>query len=190
GRHGVHHSGSPGEEPARGRREKAVRYGATAKVLCAQRRGARGITPILGKVGVHCVEDQRAKRGAAMSGLLEFFNEYFNFKHIAREKREFRQQQARVQALPEDYRYVYRQIQQYMWGYSRGSGMDMLPIFADLLDLFETGAAEGKRVLDVTGEDVATFCDELLRNANAHAGNRREALNRDILRQLGKGNGA
>ncbi len=125
-----------------------------------------------------------------MSGLFEFLNEYLNFKRIAREKREFRQQQARAKALPEDYRYVYRQIQQYMWGYSGGSGMDMLPILADLLDLFETGAAEGKPVLDVTGEDVAAFCDELLRNAKTWTGNRNKALNRDIMNKLGKGNGA
>ena len=125
-----------------------------------------------------------------MSGLLEFFNEYFNFKRIAREKREYKQKEARVEALPEDYCYVYRQIQHYMWGYSGGSGMDMLPIFADLLDLFETGAAEGKRVLDVTGEDVAAFCDELLSNAKTYTGKRRETLNRDILRKLEKGNGA
>jgi len=125
-----------------------------------------------------------------MSGLREFFNEYFNFKHIAREKREFRRQQARANALPEDYAYVYRHIQHYMWGHSGGSGMDMLPILTDLLDLFETGAAEGKPVLDVTGEDVAAFCDELLRNAKTWTGSQGKALNRDILRKLGKGNGS
>ena len=125
-----------------------------------------------------------------MSRLLEFFNEYLNFKHIAREKREFRQKQARANALPEDYRYVYRQIQHYMWGHAGGSGMDMMPILADLLDLFETGAAEGKHVFDVTGEDVAGFCDELLRNATTWTGTQREALNRDILHKLGKGSDA
>jgi len=125
-----------------------------------------------------------------MSGLRAFLNEYFNFRHIAREKRKYKQQEERVEALPEDYRYVYRHIQQYMWSNSGGSGMDMLPIFADLLDLFETGAAEGKRVLDVTGEDVAAFCDELLRNAKTWTGRHREALNRDIRRKLRKGNGA
>lgn len=125
-----------------------------------------------------------------MSKLSEFFDEYFNFPRIAREKREYRQKQQRVNALPEEYRYVYHKIQQYMWGHSGGSGMDMLPIFSDLLDLFETGAAEGKRVLDITGEDVAAFCDELLRNAKTWTGNQRDTFNRDILRKLGKGNGA
>ena len=129
-----------------------------------------------------------------MSGLLEFFNEYFNFKHIAREKREYKQKEARVEALPEDYRYVYRQIQHYVWwgysAYSGGDERDAQQMLADLLDLFETGVAEGKRVLDITGEDVAAFCDELLRNAKTYTGNPREALNRDILNKLGKGNGA
>ena len=125
-----------------------------------------------------------------MSGLFEFLDEYLNFKRIAREKREFRQKQERANALPEDYRYVYHKIQHYMWGHSGGSGMDMMPILADLLDLFETGAAEGKPVLEVTGEDVAAFCDELLRNAKTWTGNRNKALNRDIMRKLGKGSDA
>ena len=123
-----------------------------------------------------------------MSGL------FASLKRVAREKREFRQQQARAKALPEDYRYVYRQIQHYVWwgysAYSGGDERDAQQMLADLLDLFETGVAEGKRVLDITGEDVAAFCDELLRNAKTYTGNPREALNRDILNKLGKGNGA
>ncbi len=125
-----------------------------------------------------------------MSGLRDFLNDYFNFRHIAREKRKFRQMQERVKALPEEYTYVYHKIQHYMLSYSGGSGMDMLPILTDLIDLFETGAAEGKRVLEVTGEDVAAFCDELLRNARTYTENRREALNHDIMKKLGKGNGS
>jgi len=124
-----------------------------------------------------------------MSGLLEFLDEYFNFRRISREKREYRQKMERVNALPEDYRYVYHKIQHYMWGHAGGSGMDMLPILSDLIELFETGAAEGKPVLDVTGEDVAGFCDELLRNARTWTGGRREALNNDIMRKFGKGKG-
>jgi DNA-binding ferritin-like protein (Dps family) len=119
-----------------------------------------------------------------MSGLFAYF------KRVAREKREFRQVQARANALPQDYAFVYHKIQHYMWGYSGGDGMDTMPILADLLDLFETGVAEGKPVLEVTGEDVAAFCDELLRNAKTWTGNRNKALNRDIMNKLGKGNGA
>jgi DNA-binding ferritin-like protein (Dps family) len=119
-----------------------------------------------------------------MSGLFAYF------KRVAREKREFRQMQERAKALPEDYAYVYQKIQHYMWGHSGGDGMDTMPILADLIDLFETGAAEGKPVLEVTGEDVAAFCDELLRNAKTWTGDRSQALNRDIMSKLGKGNGA
>lgn len=125
-----------------------------------------------------------------MSGLSEFFNDYFNFKRIAREKREFREKQSRAKALPEDYAYVYQKIQHYMWSRAGGSGMDMMPILADLLDLFEIGAAEGRSVLEVTGEDVAAFCDELLRNAKTWTEASGMALNRDIKNKLGKGTGA
>jgi len=125
-----------------------------------------------------------------MSGPLAYF------KRVAREKRAYRQMQARAHALPEDYAYVYGKIQHYMWGNSwrysggGGDGMELLPLFADLLDLFETGAAEGKRVLDVTGEDVAAFCEGLLQNTYTSTANWREALNRDIQDHIKKGNGA
>ena len=122
-----------------------------------------------------------------MSKLLNFLNDYFNIRHMAREKRKYRQMQARAKALPEEYRYVYHKIQHYMWSYSGGSGMDMLSIHADLLDLFETGAAEGKRVLEITGEDVAEFCDELLRSARTYTQKWHDDLNRDIMKKLGKG---
>jgi DNA-binding ferritin-like protein (Dps family) len=124
-----------------------------------------------------------------MSKLRDFLNEYFNPRHMAREKRKYRQMQARAKALPREYSYVFHKIQHYMWMHSGGSGMDLMPILADLLDLFETGVADGKRVLEITGEDVAAFCDELLRNARTYTEDWREALNRDIMKELGKGGG-
>lgn len=125
-----------------------------------------------------------------MSGLRDFLNDYFNIRHMVREKRKYRQMQARVKALPEEYAYVYHKIQNYMWMHSGGSGMDMMSIFTDLLDLFETGAAEGKGVLEITGKDVAAFCDELLRSARTYTQDWRENLNRDILKKVGKGKGS
>jgi DNA-binding ferritin-like protein (Dps family) len=116
----------------------------------------------------------------------EFFNNYFNLKKIFAEKREYKRQMARVDALPKDYRYVYKKIQHHMWMFAAGSGYDMLRLHYDLIDLFESGAAEGKRVLEITGDDVAAFCDELLKDTQTYTGNWREKLNSDIAAKLPK----
>ena len=101
-------------------------------------------------------------------------------------KREYKQQMARVADLPEDYQYVFKKIQGHMWMFAAGAGYDMLKIHYDLIELFEDGAANGKHVLEITGEDVAAFCEELLRSASTYTENWRETLNRDILKKLGK----
>jgi DNA-binding ferritin-like protein (Dps family) len=113
--------------------------------------------------------------------MLEFF------KKVLRDKKEYMQQKARVKALPEDYQFVFEKIQSYMWNFAAGDGYDMLKIQYELIDLFEAGAAEGKQVLEITGEDVAEFCDELLCNAKTYTENWHEKLNRDIMKKFKKG---
>jgi DNA-binding ferritin-like protein (Dps family) len=120
-----------------------------------------------------------------MGAMGDFFNNYLNIPKMIEEKREYRQQMARAEALPEDYRYVFKKIQKHMWMFAAGSGYDMMRIHYDLIELFEEGAAEGRRVLEVTGGDVAAFCDELLQNAQTYTENWREKLNRDIAGRLG-----
>ena len=109
------------------------------------------------------------------------------FKKVAQETREYRAAMERVRALPEDYRFVYDKIQHYMWGHVAGDGMDMTVILADLVDLFEQAAADGRDVLDVTGQDVAAFCDDLLAGAKTYQGTKQDALNRAIMGKLGNG---
>ena len=116
----------------------------------------------------------------------EFFDNYLNIRKMIESKREYKQQMARVKALPEDYQYVFKKIQSHMWMFAAGSGYDMMKIHYDLIELFEAGAAEGKHVLEITGEDVASFCDELLRGARTYTEDWRETLNRDIQKKLGK----
>ena len=113
----------------------------------------------------------------------EFFDNYFNIKKMIENDRQYKQQMARVEALPIDYQYVFKKIQKHMWMFTAGAGYDMVKIHYDLIELFEIGAADGKHVLEITGEDVAAFCDELLRNANTYTENWREALNHDILKK-------
>jgi DNA-binding ferritin-like protein (Dps family) len=105
---------------------------------------------------------------------------------MIKEKREYRQHMARVDALPEDYQYVFKKIQRHMWMFAAGAGYDMMKVHYDLIELFEEGAANGKSVLEVTGKDVAAFCDELLRSTQTYTGNWREKLNRDIAKRFGR----
>ena len=115
-----------------------------------------------------------------------FFDEYLNLTNMVHRPREYRQQRATGPALPPPARYVFKKIQERMWMFAAGAGYDMMKIHADLLELFESGAADGKRVLEITGEDVAAFCDELLRGARTYTEDQREAFNRDIRQKVGK----
>jgi DNA-binding ferritin-like protein (Dps family) len=107
-------------------------------------------------------------------------------KKVVGDKKEYKQQMARVEALPEDYQFVFKKIQKYMWNFAAGNGYDMLKVHYELIDLFEAGASEGKQVLEITGEDVASFCDELLHNAKTYMENWHEKLNHDIMKKFGK----
>ena len=105
---------------------------------------------------------------------------------ILGDKKEWKRMEARADALPGDYRIVYGQIKKYLWRFTAGDGMDIVAILKDLLDLFETGAADGKHALDVTGQDVAGFCDELLRGAKTYTEKWHDELNRNVLDKLGE----
>ena len=103
---------------------------------------------------------------------------------ILGDKKEWKRMEARADALPGDYRIVYGEIKKYLWRFTAGDGMDIVAILKDLLDLFETGAADGKHALDVTGQDVAGFCDELLRGAKTYTEKWHDELNRNVMDKL------
>lgn len=73
-------------------------------------------------------------------------------------KKEYKVFMKKVNSLPKDYAFVFKKIQKYMWNFGYGFGEEII----NLYELFEASAAEGKHVLDVTGEDVAAFADELM----------------------------
>lgn len=109
-------------------------------------------------------------------------------KKMIGDKKEYKMMMARVDMLPEDYQFVFKKIQNYMWNFSAGNGMDMLHMQYELIDLFESGAAEGREVLEITGEDVASFADELVANAKTYYAKYRDELNQSIMEQLKKNN--
>lgn len=114
----------------------------------------------------------------------KFFDDYFNIKKIAESKREYKTQMKRVEAMPEDYRYVFKEIQHYMWQFASGAGYDMMELHYGLIDLFEEGISQGREVLEVTGEDVAGFADELLKSTRNYNEDRKDRINRKIKRNV------
>jgi DNA-binding ferritin-like protein (Dps family) len=85
---------------------------------------------------------------------------------------------------------VYAEMKRYLFRFTSGDGRDTVAVLKDVLDLFESSAAEGKQVLDVTGEDVAAFCDERLGGVpswvETYVDKGRASLNRDVATQLGR----
>lgn len=110
----------------------------------------------------------------------QFFNDYFNIRKMIESKREYKEQMKRVKSLPEDYQFVFKKMQTYMWQHVSGAGYDMMKIQYDLIDLFEEGASNGKSVLEITGNDVASFADELLQNTTTY----KTKLNNEIGKRL------
>lgn len=99
------------------------------------------------------------------------------------DKREWRAMEKRAKELPSDYHNAYKAIQKYMWTTGGPSDWkDTHRIFTGLIDLFEQGAAEGKEVTDLTGEDVAAFCDDLIRDEKTWSDKYRAKLNDAIRR--------
>ena len=87
---------------------------------------------------------------------------------IIKGKRQWRSHMARVKALPPDYQIVYKELQRYLFkigpvGLADGS------LLSGIVDFFEEGVAAGKGVLELIGNDVAAFCDDLVKDSRTYA---------------------
>lgn len=78
-------------------------------------------------------------------------------------KKEWRGHVARVKSLPKDYQIVYKEIEKYLFKIGSPELNDGIDLLSGIVDLFEESAILGKYVLEVTGSDVAAFCDNLIR---------------------------
>jgi len=94
------------------------------------------------------------------------------------EKKAWREMENRAKALPKEYTNAYKAMQKYLW--NTGGVIDWQEtkfIFNHIIDLLEEAAAGGKRVKEVTGNDVAAFCDELVSDAKSWVNKQRQKLN-------------
>ena len=100
------------------------------------------------------------------------------------DKRAWKAMEARANALPRDHRIVYGEVKSHVWKFTSGDGRDVIALLEEVLGLFEASAARGEGVREVTGEDVAAFCQDRLRGATSYLDEWRATLNRDVARKL------
>jgi DNA-binding ferritin-like protein (Dps family) len=95
-------------------------------------------------------------------------------------KKKWRAHMARVNALPQDYQIVYKEIQRYLFKVGPVELTGGTDLLSGIIDLFEEGAALGKGVLEVTGSDVAAFCDDLIKDSKTFADILQESVDQEV----------
>ncbi len=101
-------------------------------------------------------------------------------------KKEWRAHLQRVKALPQDYQIVYNEIQKYLFKVGPVELTDGTALLSGIIDLFEEGAVLRKGVLEVTGSDVAAFCDDLIKDSKTHADVYQESVDQEVNKAMKK----
>jgi DNA-binding ferritin-like protein (Dps family) len=109
-----------------------------------------------------------------------------NIQEIIEGKKEWRAHMAHVKALPQDYQIVYKEIQKYLFKVGPVELTEGTGLLSGIVDLFEEGAALGKGVLEVTGSDVAAFCDDLIKGSKTYADIYQESVDREVSKAMKK----
>ena len=109
-----------------------------------------------------------------------------SIQDIIEGKKKWRAHVARVKALSKDYQIVYKEIQKYLFKVGPVELTDGMVLFSGIIDLFEEGAAVGKGVLEVTGSDVAAFCDDLVKNSKIYADIHQESVDQEVNKAMKK----
>ncbi|KHL92951.1 hypothetical protein QW71_26180 [Paenibacillus sp. IHB B 3415] len=101
-------------------------------------------------------------------------------------KKEWRAHVARVKALPQDYQIVYKELQKYLFKVGPVELTEGNGLLSGIVDLFAEGAALGKGVLEVTGSDVAAFCDDLIKDSKTYADLYQESVDQEEAKAMKK----
>lgn len=109
-----------------------------------------------------------------------------SIKKIIEGKKEWRAHVSRVKLLPKDYQIVYGEIQKYFFKVGPVELTEGNGLLSEILSFFEEGTAAGKGVLEVTGSDVAAFCDSLIEDSKTYADLYQESVNQKVDKDMKK----
>ncbi|MTI47230.1 MAG: DUF1048 domain-containing protein [Firmicutes bacterium] len=101
-------------------------------------------------------------------------------------KKQWRAHMSRVKGLPKDYQIVYKEIQKYLFKVGPVELTNGIGLLSGIIDLFEEGVALGKSVLEVTGSDVAAFCDNLIKDSKTYTDIYQESANQEVNKAMKK----
>lgn len=107
-----------------------------------------------------------------------------SIQDIIEGKKEWRAHMARVKVLPQDYQIVYKEIQKYLFKVGPVELSEGTGLLSGIVDFFEEGAALGKSVLEVTGNDVAAFCDDLIEGSKTYADIDQESFEQTVYKAM------
>jgi DNA-binding ferritin-like protein (Dps family) len=109
-----------------------------------------------------------------------------SIRDVIEGKKKWREHMARVKALPQDYQIVYREIQKYLFKVGPVELTEGTELLSGIVTLFEEGGALGKGVLEVTGRDVAAFCDDLIKDSKTYADVYQKSVDEEVNKALKK----
>jgi DNA-binding ferritin-like protein (Dps family) len=100
-----------------------------------------------------------------------------------REKAEYKANRKLLKDLPEDYQYVYKAIEKYMYNFTSNG-----EVLMDVLEAFAIAAQDKKSVLSIIGDDAADFCDNIIKKSQVKTWHdkQREELRKKINKRFGK----
>lgn len=110
-----------------------------------------------------------------------------SLKSMIEDKKRWRAHIAWVKKLPRDYQIVYGEIQKYLWKIGPVElGEGDISLLIGILELFEEGAANGQKVLEITGPNVANFADDLVKDMPTFAEKWIDETNETVAKSMQK----
>ena len=122
-----------------------------------------------------------------MEKVKSFFNNYFNIKNIMEQKKEYKKIQQRVKKLPEDYQYVFKELEKRLWLETEIFDEELKIIYEDILSMFENGIKNNQNVCDIVGKNIYEFIDDTIKSlSNNKSKKQEEKINKKIEKIINK----
>jgi DNA-binding ferritin-like protein (Dps family) len=105
-----------------------------------------------------------------------------------REKAEYKAYRKLLESLPNDYQYVLKEIEKYVFSFVVDE--NIMTVLMNTSESFAIAANDGRSVFSIIGEDIGSFCDNIIKNCHVKTwrDKQREKMNENIRKKFGTNN--